>query len=476
MTKLSTHRYLNTDSTEYSVIFTANATAAIKLVGESIDWKRNTGHFWHLRECHTSVLGIRNYIQDADNIKPTPRVRGVTADEIEQYLSTNMQNPPSAHPTSPHPSRNTSPNFNLFAYPAQCNHSGTRFPLSYTSHLHSLAASQNPSPNPWKILLDASSYATTTPPNLSLHTPDFLVLSFYKLFGFPTGLGALIVRNSSIPCLNGRKYFGGGTVGAVCWDEMWEKSREGVAERFEDGTVGFQQVLALERGFEFLESKLGGWSRVRSHTMFLTEYLYGGMKEMRFLEGGSICKVYSGPAGERRKRVGDDGVEWEYGQGPIVNFNILRPGGGVVKPSEIMRLAAVNGIHLRAGCFCNPGACQAALGLSSGQVKEYADVHGHVCWDDKDVIDNQPLASLRVSFGASSTFGDALAFLQFLRTFFVDPFDSLPSLPPLPMRFTSTTTTKPTITSLTIYPIKSCGGYSVTEWPIGPTGLVLDRR
>ena len=91
------------------------------------------------------------------------------------------------------------------------------------------------------------------------------------------------------------------------------------------------------------------------------------------------------------------------------------------------------------------------------------------------MIDNQPLASLRVSFGASSTFSDALGFLQFLRTFFVDPFTLLPPLPPLPTA-TSATTQQTKIVGLTIYPIKSCGGFSVKEWPIGPTGLVLDRR
>jgi molybdenum cofactor sulfurtransferase len=41
--------------------------------------------------------------------------------------------------------------------------------------------------------------------------PDFVVFSFYKMLGYPTGLGALLVRRRAAHLLN-RVYFGGGTV------------------------------------------------------------------------------------------------------------------------------------------------------------------------------------------------------------------------------------------------------------------------
>lgn len=38
-------------------------------------------------------------------------------------------------------------------------------------------------------------------------------LSYYKIFGYPTGLGALLVHKRAVPLLMKRKrYFGGGTV------------------------------------------------------------------------------------------------------------------------------------------------------------------------------------------------------------------------------------------------------------------------
>jgi molybdenum cofactor sulfurtransferase len=49
--------------------------------------------------------------------------------------------------------------------------------------------------------------------DLGKYSPDFVVLSFYKMFGYPTGLGALLVRNGTgAAVLRRKKYFGGGTV------------------------------------------------------------------------------------------------------------------------------------------------------------------------------------------------------------------------------------------------------------------------
>jgi len=42
-------------------------------------------------------------------------------------------------------------------------------------------------------MLDAAAYVPTQPLDLSVVRPDFVSMSFYKIFGYPTGLGALIV-------------------------------------------------------------------------------------------------------------------------------------------------------------------------------------------------------------------------------------------------------------------------------------------
>jgi molybdenum cofactor sulfurtransferase len=47
----------------------------------------------------------------------------------------------------------------------------------------------------WMILLDAAALVSSASLDLSQYQPDFVTLSFYKIFGFPTGIGALIVKN-----------------------------------------------------------------------------------------------------------------------------------------------------------------------------------------------------------------------------------------------------------------------------------------
>lgn len=50
--------------------------------------------------------------------------------------------------------------------------------------------------------------------------PDFVPLSFYKLFGYPTGLGALLVRKEAARQLN-KVYFGGGSVDYCTAEDVW---------------------------------------------------------------------------------------------------------------------------------------------------------------------------------------------------------------------------------------------------------------
>ena len=50
-------------------------------------------------------------------------------------------------------------------------------------------------------------------------------LSYYKIFGYPTGLGALLVHKRAVPLLMKRKrYFGGGTVAVSLAEEDFVRS------------------------------------------------------------------------------------------------------------------------------------------------------------------------------------------------------------------------------------------------------------
>ena len=71
-----------------------------------------------------------------------------------------------------------------------------------------------PKGHEWLVLLDAAAFVPTNRLDLSAHKPDFVCISFYKLFGYPTGTGALLIRNKHVNDLR-KLYWGGGTVQMV---------------------------------------------------------------------------------------------------------------------------------------------------------------------------------------------------------------------------------------------------------------------
>lgn len=127
----------------------------------------------------------------------------------------------------------------------------------------------------------------------------------------------------------------------------------------------------------------------------------------------------------------------------------------------------MSGIQLRTGCFCNPGACAKYLGLSHSDLISNIEA-GHVCWDDYDILNGKPTGAVRVSFGYMSTFEDAWKFIDFVvRSFVLLPTNGI-NLNPL-----RSTESSHHLTSIVVYPIKSCSGFRVDTWPLSSTGREL---
>ena len=111
------------------------------------------------------------------------------------------------------------------------NFNGRKYPLSWIKELQSASESNF-------VLLDAASYVSTNNLDLSRVKPDFVVMSFYKMFGYPTGLGALLVRNTSSGILE-KNYFGGGTVDVASVRTNKQFYRRNISQRLEDGTADY---------------------------------------------------------------------------------------------------------------------------------------------------------------------------------------------------------------------------------------------
>uniref|UniRef100_A0A8B9N5W5 Molybdenum cofactor sulfurase n=1 Tax=Accipiter nisus TaxID=211598 RepID=A0A8B9N5W5_9AVES len=508
-------QHFHTTAEDYTIIFTSGCTAALKLVAEAFPWipegtKQPSSRFCYLTDSHTSVVGMRGITASMNVLSVPIKPKEILLSE-KNRLPAEEQNC-----TTPH----------LFSYPAQSNFSGTKYPLSWIQDIKSGKLCPIKIPGKWFVLLDAASYVSSSPLDLGVHQADFIPISFYKIFGFPTGLGALLVNNRIAPLLR-KTYFGGGTAAAYLAGEDFYLPRKSIAERFEDGTVSFLDIIALKHGFEVLEKLTGGMEKIKQHTFTLAHYTYTVLSTLKYANGAPVVRIYS-----------DTDFSSPDVQGPIINFNVLDENGEVIGFSQVDKMASLYNIHVRTGCFCNTGACQMHLGISNEDIQRNLQA-GHVCGDDIDLVDGRPTGSVRISFGYMSSFEDAQSFLKFIiatrlsksdteipfqssstkLTTESDPddhpsFNSADKLSPIPRisdtelgnNSTATKTTvnwqppeaevesirsavsetavptyrrggKPiTVTNIYLYPIKSCSAFEVTEWPVGNQGLLYDRN
>lgn len=211
-------QHFNTTVEDYTVIFTSGCTAALKLVAEAFPWAPSSpeepgSHFCYLTDSHTSVVGMRGIMATMN----VPSVPVKPAEMVPRSKEGRAEEPDCQAPL-------------LFCYPAQSNFSGTKYPLAWIEEIKLGKLRPVEVPGKWFVLLDAASYVSTSPLDLSTHQADFVPLSFYKMFGFPTGLGALLVKNEIASSLR-KSYFGGGTAAAYLAGKDFYAPRRSVAER-----------------------------------------------------------------------------------------------------------------------------------------------------------------------------------------------------------------------------------------------------
>ncbi|CAA7394187.1 unnamed protein product [Spirodela intermedia] len=472
----------NASPREYTCIFTSGATAGLKLVGEAFPWSKESCYMYTI-ENHNSVLGIREYALEhgasalAVDIEDCKLHTGFSA----SYDSIDI----SKHPVQRRAALRSSDGslngkkadssevFNLFAFPSECNFSGRKFHLDLVEIIKGNAGKilegSTKCNGRWMVLIDASKGCATEPPDLSRFPADFIVISFYKMFGYPTGLGALIIRQDAAKWLR-KTYFSGGTVLASIASMDFVKRRESVEQLFEDGTLSFLSIASIRHGFRIINSLT--MCAIRRHTASLATFVRKTLMQLRHGNRAKVCVIYGRNIAEISYR----------GLGPTIAFNLKRPDGSWFGYREVENLASLSGIQLRTGCFCNPGACGKYLGLSESDLMSNFEA-GHVCWDDCDILRGKPTGAVRISFGYMSVLEDARKFLKFVENSFVSKRNSLgeehaleSKLIPFSASLREPETRGIYLKSITIYPIKSCAGFSTDSWPLSCTGLRYDRE
>lgn len=370
-------KFFNADPDEYLAIFTPNASGALKLVGESYPFPN--GRYLLTFDNHNSVNGIREFAHargaDVTYIPVVLPDMRVDASQLELELS-----------------RPSKAGHNLFAYPAQSNFSSVKHPLEWIEKAHA---------HGWDVVLDAAAFAPTSKLDLGKVKPDFVPISFYKIFGYPTGLGALVARKSALAKLH-RPWFAGGTitVASVQGDKYY--LADGAAA-FEDGTLDYLNIPALEIGLRHIESI--GYDVIGERVETLTGWLLENLTSLKHSTGVPLVRLF--------------GPNSTDGRGGAVTVNFYDKNGTAFDHRFIESEANKVNISLRTGCFCNPGAGEIALGISRVELDvcftrpEHKDV---MSLDEfRKCIDGKSSGAVRISVGMVTNFNDVQALLTFAR-------------------------------------------------------------
>ena len=230
-------KHFNTNPEEYTVIFTSGCTGALKLVAESFNF-----HGYHCSCCHGNSVhdgkqetsngndsaenndlyrtsGQRKGSVTVENLSHLSNFDGTTSSKRGSFVyfldnHTSVQGMreivftrtgqvscvdcdkdaviSDEHVVYKHNNFVTGGNC-LFAYPAQSNFSGQKYPMEWISKaqngkLDGLTLAGGDEGRCY-VLLDAACLVGTSTLDLGCYKPDFVTLSFYKMFGYPTGLG-----------------------------------------------------------------------------------------------------------------------------------------------------------------------------------------------------------------------------------------------------------------------------------------------
>ncbi len=380
-------QYFNASVDEYVAIFTPNASGALKLVGEAFPFAPG-GRFLPAYDNHNSVNGIREFARaKGAEVKYMPTVQpelrfddvALSAELADVQLSA----------------------FNLFAYPAQSNFSGVQHPLEWIEEAHTKG---------WDVLIDAAAFVPTNRLDLSKWKPDFVPLSFYKMFGYPTGVGCLLARKEALAKL-ARPWFAGGTISITSVQgEGWHYLLENEAG-FEDGTINFLNLPAIEIGLRHI-NKIG-IGTIHERVSCLTGWLLDQMTSIRHSNGAPLVQIF-GPTNM-------------VDRGGTISFSLDDPDGIRLDYRKVEALANRENISLRTGCFCNPGTGEIVHNLTHDEMAQAFNRPEPMSFDNffdwtRSQHGRNP-STIRISVGIATNFADIYRFMNFLASF-VDKLDA----------------------------------------------------
>lgn len=363
-------QYFN--ASDYYCIFTQNASMALQIVGENYPFEED-GHYLSCIDNHNSVNGIREYCT---------RNRG-----SHDFFSVNIEDLTIAYQDLEEKLIACKNKNKLLAFPAQSNVSGVKHDLQLIQKAKNLG---------WDVLLDAAAFVPTSILDLQQYKPDFVSISFYKIFGYPTGIGCLLVSKSKFEKLH-KRWFAGGTVNLASAKTSFYYLTEN-HERFENGTVNYLGLSAIKMGLDFIQEI--GMQRINERMYSLSEYLFAQLINLKHTNGTHQLQIF-GPT----QRIHCGGTF-------IMNF--YNPDGAKVRFEKIEELCNAKNISIRSGCFCNPGLDETNNCLTSEELVSYFSSNKNGNYHSMMNTLQKMRGAVRISIGIATTKKDIDTFLQFV--------------------------------------------------------------
>ncbi len=363
---------------DYFCVFTANASAALKIVGECYPFNENSA-LALFADNHNSVNGLREFCKNKkSNYQYCPmHYDNLRIDELKlkEILSAN-----------------SNAKDKLLAFPAQSNVSGVKHDLNWIKIAQDLG---------WDVLLDAAAFVPTCTLDLKQHQANFVSISFYKIFGYPTGIGCLFVRKDTFNKLQ-KPWFAGGTVAFAAVNEPIFKLIKN-HERFEDGTINYLQIPAIKNGLDYIESI--GMQHITNRVLRHTSFLLKNFQELKHSNGANLIGIYGPKNMESR--------------GGTIIFNVQDNEGHPVPFTEVEAKANTLNISIRTGCFCNPGIDEINNCLTTQDIAKYYTVREDATYLEMINFLGKMRGAVRISIGFVTNQKDLDSLIKFLKTFIV---------------------------------------------------------
>ena len=228
------------------VVFVRNATEAINLVGQGIDWKPGDRVLVTDQE-HNSNLVLWQRLVRERGIRleslPLPDDGSFNADALEERLTRGVR---------------------LVSFFHTSNLDGRSLPVrEIVERAHDHGA---------EVLLDGCQAAPHLPVDLKALEVDYYALSAHKMLG-PTGTGVLAGRMEALVALR-PLLLGGETVE---WSTLEDHALRPPPHCFEAGLQNYAGVLGAHAAIRFLENV--GLDEIRSHDQSLNDHVSGELKD-----------------------------------------------------------------------------------------------------------------------------------------------------------------------------------------------------